>query len=215
VSRGTRRSRRAHARSRGFTLIELLVSLFITAVMFAIGYGAITQALNNRDRVRTQQLRLSELQRTMRGLVQDFSQAVPRPVRDLLGSGVEDAFHADPRTTTLVAFTRAGYANYSGLQRPTEQRVEYSFENSVLVRTTWPVLDRTQGTQPLRRELMHDLTSVRLRFMDPSRAWVEQWPAAGSAVTPAQRARSRPIAVEITLEAADIGTITRLVEVPG
>jgi prepilin-type N-terminal cleavage/methylation domain-containing protein len=43
----------------GFTLIELLVALFVTAIMFALGYGAITQALDNRDRVRGQQQRLN------------------------------------------------------------------------------------------------------------------------------------------------------------
>src|SRR6185437_15447994 len=38
-------SERHPLRSRGFTLIELLVALFIAAVMFAMGYGAIHQAL--------------------------------------------------------------------------------------------------------------------------------------------------------------------------
>jgi general secretion pathway protein J len=71
-------------RAPGFTLLELLVALFVTAVMFAIGYGAITQALENRERVQVQQRRLNELQRAMRTLVQDFAQAVPRPVRDAI-----------------------------------------------------------------------------------------------------------------------------------
>jgi prepilin-type N-terminal cleavage/methylation domain-containing protein len=36
-------------RGRGFTLIELLVALFIAALMFAMGYGAIHQALTSRE----------------------------------------------------------------------------------------------------------------------------------------------------------------------
>ena len=36
---------------RGFTLIELLVALFISAVIFAIGYGALQQALANRGAI--------------------------------------------------------------------------------------------------------------------------------------------------------------------
>ncbi len=96
---------------RGFTLIELLVALFVTAVMFAIGYGAITEALQNRDSVRQQQQRLNDLQRTMRMLTQDFSQVAPRPVRDVLGTGEEDALRADPRVATLVSLTRGGVGN--------------------------------------------------------------------------------------------------------
>lgn len=60
------------AAAPGFTLIELMVALFVTAVMFALGYGAISQALVNRDSVRQQQQRLSHLQRTVRVLVQDL-----------------------------------------------------------------------------------------------------------------------------------------------
>jgi len=36
-------------RSRGFTLIEVVIAMFIAAIMFAIGYGAINQALIDRD----------------------------------------------------------------------------------------------------------------------------------------------------------------------
>ena len=45
-------------RNRGFTLLELLVAMFIAAIMFAIGYGAINQAaINwiNHDGIKDQQ----------------------------------------------------------------------------------------------------------------------------------------------------------------
>ena len=50
-SRRTRTNERP--RQRGFTLIELLVALFIAAIMFAMGYGAINQALKNHDTLRS------------------------------------------------------------------------------------------------------------------------------------------------------------------
>lgn len=200
----------------GFTLIELMVALFVTAVMFALGYGAITQALQNRDSVRTQQLRLNELQRSMRILSQDFAQLAPRPVRDIVGTGEEDALRADPRTTTLVALTRGGVGNLAGASRPALQRVEYTFENGTLLRQAWPVLDRTQGTDAPRRVLLRDLRAVRLRYMDSSRQWLEQWPPpATPRLQPNRASRLRPIAVEITLDTSDFGEIKRLVEVPG
>ncbi|MCU0759914.1 MAG: type II secretion system minor pseudopilin GspJ [Steroidobacteraceae bacterium] len=206
----------ARATERGFTLLELLVALFVTAVMFALGYGAITQALANRDAVRTQQQRLNDLQRTVRMLAQDFSQAAARPVRDVLGTGQEDAFRADPRTTTIVAFTRAGVGSLAGTPRPSLQRIEYLLENGTLVRQAWPVLDRTQTTVATRRVLARDLRTVRFRYMDQSRQWLDQWPPPGAPLQqPGKASRLRPLAVEISLETADFGTVTRLVEVPG
>lgn len=200
---------------RGFTLIELLVALFIFAVMSALGYTAITQAMENRERVRTQQQRLAELQVAMRFLVQDFSQIAPRPVRDLVGSGDEPALRGDPRSQPLVAFTRGGVANPAGLQRGTLQRLEYNLDETTLQRVTWPTLDRTQAVTPQRRKLLTGVRAFRLRYMDAARQWVEQWPPTNSPRPPNDRLRMRPIAVEVTLELEDFGTVTRLIEVVG
>ncbi|HXS20615.1 MAG TPA: type II secretion system minor pseudopilin GspJ [Steroidobacteraceae bacterium] len=72
---------------RGFTLIELLVALFIAAVMFAMGYGAINQALQSRGSIRQHQQSLLELETAMRVIEQDFVQLAPRPVRSPDGNG--------------------------------------------------------------------------------------------------------------------------------
>ena len=72
--------------SRGFTLVELLVALFITAILFAMGYGSLSQALTSRKEVDEQQTRLNNVQQALRIMEQDFELMQPRPVRDLLGS---------------------------------------------------------------------------------------------------------------------------------
>lgn len=72
-------------RAAGFTLIELVVALFIAAIMFAMGYGAINQALNGHNAVKEQQTQLLELQTAVRVLEQDFVQLAPRPVRQAVG----------------------------------------------------------------------------------------------------------------------------------
>jgi hypothetical protein len=45
--------------------------------------------------------------------------------------------------------------------------------------------------------------------MNDSRTWVDQWPPTGSSAL-----RSRPFAVQITLELEDWGHIVRVIEVP-
>ncbi len=59
-------------RNRGFTLLELLVAMFIAAIMFAIGYGAINQAVNNHEALKEQQARLTELQTAVRVMEQEL-----------------------------------------------------------------------------------------------------------------------------------------------
>src|SRR5437879_5538248 len=93
-------------RLRGFTLIELLVALFIAALMFAMGYGAINQALASRSSLQEQQARLLELQTAMRVLEQDFVQLAPRPVRAPVG-------YTWARTGRGA--TRGGWTNPNGL----------------------------------------------------------------------------------------------------
>jgi general secretion pathway protein J len=200
-------------RASGFTLLELLVAVFITAILFALGYAAINQALQNRAQVRAQQLRITDLQRAMRVLAQDITQAVPRPVRDRVGGGDEEAFKADPRITTLLALTRGGVPQLAGTPRAALQRIEYHFERDALWRWVWPTLDGVQANEAAKRRLLSPVRAVRFRFMDASGQWVDQWPT--STIAAPQRLRVRPIAVEVTLDTEDYGPLVRLIEVPG
>lgn len=235
--------RHLRARPQGFTLIELLVALFITAIIFAIGYGAINQALSNHQELKEHQQRLSQVQDAVRVMVQDFAQLAARPIRDSLGQNwlacivapgadaLAGSAAASPSKAAtpaaaesnddddgdsapddggpdLVAFTRAGWANPAGIQRPTLERVSYRFAKGTLRRMHWQVLDGTEASLPVRRDLLAHVKSVSFRFMNGSRQWVDQWPALGNSSL-----RSRPIAVEITLELEDWGRIVRVVEV--
>jgi len=203
-------------RGRGFTLIELLVALFISAIMFAMGYGALQQALGNREALKAGQERLGALVNTMRIFSQDFGQLAPRPVRSLVGDGADPALLADGRVDALVTFTRMGWANPAGLQRPALERVRYVFEDGTLYREHWRVLDTVLGAQPVRRKLLEHVRGVRFRYMESGRSWADQWPGIVTGGDPRQpQLRRRPIAVEVTLDLEDYGTLTRIIEVPG
>ena len=126
-----RATRRAGGHAPGFTLIELLVALFITAIIFAMGYGAINQALKNRDQLKEQQARLAAVQNAVRVLVQDFTQLVPRPVRDSLGQTSLPCLMGSPNGVSLAAGALSGTPGLGSSSGPTGgDALESSFGSS-------------------------------------------------------------------------------------
>jgi general secretion pathway protein J len=222
---------------RGFTLIELLVALFIAAIMFAIGYGAINQALQSRGSIRRNQRDLLQLQTAMSVMEQDFVQLAPRPVRSPDGNGylpclqggpmsdssdssttsdTADASDASGASSPLVVLTRSGWSNPTGLERTELERVAYVLDNGTLVREHWNVLDATLSSAPVKRNLLKHLRSVSFLYMQPAtRTWVDTWPGASVSSQGLQDSfyRQRPMAVEVTVDTRQWGKITRIFEV--
>jgi general secretion pathway protein J len=208
-------------RRAGFTLIEVMIAIFIAAVMFAIGYGAINQALRDRETLTTSQDRITEIQRGMRVVAQDFAQIVARTARDTQGAGnIEPAVSARNTDNTLLTFTRAGWSNPAGVQRPAEQRVRYRFVDGSLVREHWLAVDPALNTEPVRRVLLTKVKSVAVRFLDPvTRDWRSDWPAVlpSGPIGPQTvdlLLRTRPLAIEFTVVLEDWGRVQRLFEIP-
>lgn len=205
--------------NRGFTLLELLVAMFIAAVMFAIGYGAINQAMNNHNGLQEQQARLLEVQTAMRVLEQDVVQLAPRPIRQPVGDGYLPALigQDDPNSQPVLQLTKGGWSNPNGGQRPGMQRVAYFLEKNTLRREYWNVLDPTLQNTTMKRDLLTHVKAVTFRFMDVSRQWQTRWPPTTVAGGTGQESelRIRPIAIEITLDTEDWGKLVRTIEVAG
>jgi general secretion pathway protein J len=203
-------------RARGFTLIELMVAIFITAIVFALGYGAINQAVNSRDALDERQARLLEVQTAFRVISQDINQLTPRAVRDPSGNNMNPVLESSSNSQPFLQLTRGGWANPAGVQRPTVQRVAYMYENNELRREYWPVADPLLSVERQKRRLLTGVKSVTFKYMDITRNWRETWPPQ-SAVQGTSQAnqRARPIAVEVTIELDDWGKIRRVYEVPG
>ena len=206
-------------RARGFTLIEVVIAMFIAAIMFAIGYGAINQALRDRDALNVSQERVTEIQLGMRVVAQDFAQVVARPARDTSGTGqLMPAMFANGSSDAIVTFTRAGWSNPAGIQRPAEQRVRYRFIDGSLVREHWLAVDPALNTEPRQRMLLTRVKAVEIRFLDPvSRQWRTDWQATSSGVVAPNAVSllvTRPLAIEFTVVFEDWGRVQRLFEIP-
>jgi general secretion pathway protein J len=206
-------------RARGFTLIEVVIAMFIAAIMFAIGYGAINQALRDRDALNVSQERVTEIQIGMRVVAQDFAQVIARPARDTTGTGeLMPAIFANGSSDAIVTFSRAGWSNPAGIQRPSEQRVRYRFIDGSLVREHWLSVDPALNTEPRQRTLLTRVKAVEIRFLDPvSRQWRTEWQAsAGGQISPNSVSLlvTRPLAIEFTVVFEDWGRIQRLFEIP-
>ena len=103
---------------RGFTLLELLVAIAIFAVVAALAMGGYVQLQKQNEHTQQTLERVSEIQRAVQMLTQDFEQLEPRPVREPLGDGRSPALLADAATEYRVQLTRAGWSNTAGLPRP-------------------------------------------------------------------------------------------------
>jgi general secretion pathway protein J len=103
-------STRRHA---GFTLIELLVALFITAIMFTIGYRALNQAFRSRKEVDEQSARLIAVQTALRTIEQDFELLQPRPVRQLSGDGYLPAVLTSQNAGSMLGSTASSLGDSS------------------------------------------------------------------------------------------------------
>jgi general secretion pathway protein J len=201
---------------RGFTLIEMLVAVAIAAILAVMAVGAFREALAHREVIKARGTRLAAVQATMRTFVQDFSQIVPRPIREPVGAGYQPAVTGGTGATPQLDFSRGGWSNPVGSQRSSLERVRYALIDGVLYRYHWLVLDPQLQPEPVQRKLLDGVQGFQVEYMDDSRTWQASWPPGTSiSINGERQLRARPIAIRVTLTLQDWGALVRVIEVAG
>ncbi len=203
----------AVASGRGFTLLELLIALAIFALFSVMAYGGLRTVLDARSETERQATRLRDLQSTFTLLERDLVQLVDRPIRDELGDRLP-AIQGGGLYEPPLEFTRGGWSNPAEQLRSTLQRVGWRVDSEGhLVRQSWSVLDRTQGSETIEATLLDQVDKLKVRFLavDEESEWSEDWPPASD--DPSQPP-PLPRAVAVTLELMDLGAIERIFPLP-
>jgi general secretion pathway protein J len=193
-------------RRTGFTLLELLVALAVFSMVSVMAYSGLRTVLQSKQQTDLKAARIQQLQSAILMLERDFSQIVPRAVRDEYGDESAALVSSD-YGAYQVALTHGGRRNPTALARSTLQRVAYGVEEDQLLRFSWPILDRAQDAEPYRAAMLDDVRELSIRYLDSNSEWQTQWPPSG--LSPNDPV-PMPKAVELTLELVDMGEIRRL-----
>lgn len=197
--------------SRAFTLVEVLVAMAIFAFLSVLTFQTIDGSIRNIEVLDGRMQRLQDIQRTMRFLSRDITQAVPRPVRNPLDDSYRPAFSVATSGEFALEVTHGGWPNPAGTPRSTLQRSAWRIEDGQLIRVHWNVLDPTLANDPNVTVMLENIESLQFRFDLGNGQWTEQWPPQISNGPAMQSARPRLVEVVLTLP--DEGELRRFFEV--
>jgi len=195
----------------GFTLLELLVAMSVFAIMSVMAYGGLSQIISNNTSAEAALERMQSVQHMMYTLTRDFNQIIERNIRDEFGT-TQPYLVAGSDPDTVVEFTRSGRRNPAKLLRSNLLRVAYQLEDNKLYRLFWPQLDRVQGMEPGRSELLDNIETFDIRYLDNNADWHTNWPPANLGTSTAV-AIPLPVAIEISMTLTDWGKLKRLYKV--
>jgi general secretion pathway protein J len=164
----------------GLTLLELIVAVGVFALFSVMAYGALNRVLDQRDQIEEKRAYWRALSLTFLRMEEDMAQARARPVRDIDGTTLP-SLRGQPTDTRALAeptleLTRGGVLVFGEGVRSDLQRVGYRLEDNVLLRLTWPVLDRAPQTEPFESPLLRDVETFEVRFYSLGGNWIEVWP---------------------------------------
>ena len=177
--------------------------------MAVMAYGGLDNVMSNSESAQQALKRLQQIQQSVSVLNRDFSQIVPRPIRDEFGTP-QPFLTAGNNIDNLIEFSRGGRVNPANLLRSSLLRIAYQFDDEKLVRLQWPQMDRAQETEAKTTVLLDNLDEVTIRFLDQNAEWQEQWPPLNATSVAGSDNTTELVGIEIVLQLKDWGEIRRL-----
>lgn len=189
---------------KGFTLLEVLIAIAIFAILSLAAYEVLHGVLRSSEISKQHSESLTELQRAMMIIEQDFSQITYRISRD---ENVEEEelkalsvgasmFDSEDQG---IEFIRLGWSNpFDLLPRSELLRVRYRLKEGQLQRLYFLYPDIQAGEEPQMQVLLNDIEKLSFRFWDGD--WKDTW--VGS--------ESLPEGVEINFSSKQYSEIRRV-----
>ena len=199
----------------GLTLIELLVAVAIFSLLAALSYGGLVKVLDARRAVDVESQRLATLQRAFLRIGRDLEQAAPRTIRDAYGDqqpALHNRVDSYDGVQTIIELSVAGRRTLPGETRSNLQRISYVLRDGVLLRLSWPVLDRAQDTAAHESTLLEGVKELKLRYLTQEGAWISEWPREAAPLTTGP---VLPRAIELTMQLEHWGSLRRIYRVAG
>lgn len=183
-------------KTRGFTLLEVLIALAILSIIVLATHQILNVTTNTQDASEQTLAELTGLQTTFRFMEQDFSQIVPRTVRDESGDNQEQHLLHERYLFNSeydgIGFVRAGWFNPAYLLPRSElQAVGYRVVDKKLERIYRLYVDSLDNTEPLSQVLLDGVEELTFEFRGKEDKWLQQWE---------ENHLPRAVAVIITLE---------------
>lgn len=201
-------------KQRGFTLLELLIAMLVFAIMSVMAYAGLQSIIDNKEHTQKVAKQLVSLQTAFMFIGRDINQAIGRSVRDGYGD-VQPAMQGGEFGRELMSFTRAGYTNFLKSTRSNLQRVAYRFDEGVLKRVTWPMLDQNFTDEAYERDLLTDVEKIEITYVGQKGESQTQWPPSFD-VEEEVVDIILPRAVIVTIETKSLGNVRRVFAVsPG
>lgn len=160
----------------GFTLLEILVAVAIFALVSTATFSMLQQTIKSGEQFDNNAAYLVELQRAHRLLQQDFSQVMPRTIRDEHGDLLPAVMSEDVNWGTAVELTRTGRPNPLNKPRSQLLRLRYFFDGDKLIRRTWKGLDRAPEAEFQDQLVLKNVKTWQVRFLSENQ-WLASWPS--------------------------------------
>ena len=196
------------AANQGFTLLEVLIAIAIFALLSLAAYQVLQGVLRSGEISKEHSASLTQLQRAMLIIDQDFSQIVARTSGD--ENSDSDELQVISASSSLfdsedqgIEFNRLGWQNpLNLLPRSNILRVRYRLQEGQLQRLYFLYPDLVAGQEPEVQVLLNKIEKLSFRFWN--KGWKNSW----------QNAAKLPAGIEIRFTSKEYGEIRRAFLVP-